>query len=93
MRGLIKIYKHNMQNSVVVYFDQAALDILSVKEIVFIEKQGQLIVKRPHLETRNAKKIGDRKTISFTPNDRDSILGEYYIESDGTEDEFLLNRA
>ena len=92
-RGLIKIYKHNMPNSVVVYFDQIALDILSVKEIVFIEKEGQLIVRRPHLETRNAKTIGSRKTISFTSTDRDAILGEYYIEGDGTEDEFLLNLA
>ena len=92
MNGLIRIYTSvRRPNCVTVYFNQCALDIIGVKEIVVKERDGELFISRPTMETKKTLRFSTTRIISFSVKDAKALVGNYYIERDDNADEYLLN--
>jgi len=94
IKGLIFIYKGGTLNSNIVVFNNSSINLLNCKEIILFEQNDLLIIKRPCLDDNKFQKISKRQSITFTPkhNDRNLIVGEYYIEGNINDDEFILKK-
>ncbi len=91
MKGIIEIKQHKSSRALSILFSKEACELIDSKYIVIVNRGGNLIIKRPTFEDRKTYSISKRRNTTFTCEDSDYIIGDYWID-DVNIDKFELNK-
>ena len=90
-KALIKISgREDRPNSIIIIFSQKAVELIDSKEIILIKSEDTMKIKRPTLESKKTYSL-KTNVISFSCNEANALVGEYYID-DSNIDEMILTK-
>ena len=90
-QGVIRIRKNGNPTRLIADFSPKAIEIFGTREIILIEREGCLFIRKPTLDSKKVSIISKNNHFGFTSENYENLIGEYLIPNQDL-DEYQLAR-